>query len=457
MRICIMAAAAMISYLPMKAQYADLSNSVKQDFVRTWDTYKRYAWGHDVLLPETKSYTDWYEQPIRISQIDAYSSMKVMGLQKQARDIEKFVTDSCNFNIDVYVKTADVNNRVLGGLLYMYSTTRNGKILERARDFGNRLLPAFRSPTGIPYYWVNLKTGKVKGDKVNTAEAAAYTLEMGILSYYTKDPKYYQAARKALEAVYGRRSALNLTGNIINNETGEWVETISCIGAGSSTYYESILKTWLLFKDPELKDMWEKTITAINRYDAEENGNTVWYRRTDMYSGEVKNTTITAYDAYLPALLCLDNDAEQAAKVQHTWHQLWTQYGMLPMIYDFRRQHITAASYELNAEIIESAWYMYDYTKDTTYLEMGKQYYNDLSKYCKTGAAFTGIMDVRSKQQQNKMPVSFFATTMKYLYLLFTPDTGINTLDYIFNAAGNPFRTADFKESESAARLGFQQ
>lgn len=457
MKKCIMAAAAMICYLPMKAQYAELSNSVKQDFVKSWEAYKRYAWGHDVLLTQTKTYADWYEQPIRIAQIDAYSTMKVMGLQKQARDIEKFVSDSCSFDIDVYVKTFDVNNRVLGGLLSMYAYTHQPKILERAKDFGDRLLPAFKSPTGIPYYWINLKTGKVKGEKVNTAEAAAYTLEMGILSYYTKDPKYYQAAKKATAAVFGRRSAINLTGNVINSETGEWVETISCIGAGGSAYYETMLKTWILFKDTELKDMWEKTITAINKYDAEESDSAIWYRRTDMYSGEVKNTTITAYDAYLPSLLCIDNDAEQAAKVQQTWNRLWRQYGLLPMIYDYRRQHVTSAAYELNGEIIESAWYMYDYTKDTLYQQMGREYYNSLSAYCKAGPAFTSVMDVRSKQPQNKMPVYFFATTLKYLYLLFTPDSGLNTLDYVFTAEGNVFKIADFKETECVKRLGINQ
>jgi mannosidase alpha-like ER degradation enhancer 1/mannosidase alpha-like ER degradation enhancer 2 len=279
---------------------------------------------------------------------------------------------------------------------------------------------------------------------------------MGILSYYAREPKYYQAAKKATAAVYGRRSAINLTGNIINNETGEWLETISCIGAGGSAYYETMLKTWLLFKDAAFREMWENTITAINRYDAEETDTTIWYRRTDMYSGEIKNTTVTACDAFLPSLLCIDNDAEQAAKVQQTWNRLWKQYGMLPMIYDYRRQHINAAAYELNAEIIESAWYMYDYTKDTLYQQMGRQYYNDLSQYCRTGTAFTGIMDVRSKQQQNKMPVYFFATTLKYLYLLFTPDSGFNTLDYVFSTEGNPFKTADFREAESAKRLGIK-
>ena len=454
MRKCILAVAAMISYLPMKAQTTELSNSVKQEFVKAWDTYKRYAWGHDVLLPLTKQYTDWYEQPLRISPVDAYSTMKVMGLQKQAREIERYVTDSCSFNTDVYVKTFDMNKRVLGGLLAMYSYTHNPKVLEQIKDLGDRLLQAFKSPTGIPYYWVNLKTGKARGEKVNTAEAAAYTFEMGILSYYTKDPKYYQAAKKATLAVYGRRSAINLVGNVINNETGEWLETVSFIGAGGDVYYEYLLKTWLLFKDPEIKNIWEETITAVHKYDAEETDTAIWYRKTDMYSGEMKNSAVTLYDAYFPALLSIDDDAERAAKLQATWNSLWKRYGLEPMIYDYRKQIPYSAAYELNPEIIESAWYLYDYTKDTTYLQMGKQYYNDILKYCKTANAFSSVADVRTKQQHNGLPTYFFAETMKYFYLLFTPDTGLNTADYVFNSEAHPFRITDFKTSEIGRRLG---
>jgi mannosidase alpha-like ER degradation enhancer 1/mannosidase alpha-like ER degradation enhancer 2 len=441
----------------MKAQIVMLSNSVKQEFVRSWDTYKRYAWGHDVLLPLTKDHADWYEQSLGIAPIGAYSTMKLMGLQKQAREVEKYVTDSFSFNADVYVKTFDANKRVLGGLLAVYSYTHHPKVLEKAKDAGDRLLRAFTTPTGIPYYWVNLKTGKARGERVSTAEAAAYTFEMGILSYYTKDPRYYQAAKKATLAIYGRRSSINLVGNMINSETGEWLETVSCIGAGGDAYYEYLLKTWLLFKDPEIKDMWEQTISAIHKYDAEETDTAIWYRRTDMYSGEMKNSTVTLYDAFFPALLCIDDDAERAAKVQCTWNKLWKRYGLEPMIYDYRKQAPGSAVYELNPEIIESAWYLYDYTKDTAYLQMGKQYYEDMLRYCRTSTAFSSIADVRTKKQQNQLPAFFFAETLKYLYLLFTPDAGLNTADYVFSTEGHPFRIADFREAEVRRRLGIQE
>jgi len=39
-----------------------------------------------------------------------------------------------------------------------------------AQDPGKRLLAAFDSPTGLPYQYVNLKTGAVRGTESNPAE-----------------------------------------------------------------------------------------------------------------------------------------------------------------------------------------------------------------------------------------------------------------------------------------------
>lgn len=60
------------------------------------------------------------------------------------------------------------NIRVLGGLVSAHilatdSTNRlgqrvyNNELLNLAQDLGQRFLPAFDTPTGLPYAWVNLK------------------------------------------------------------------------------------------------------------------------------------------------------------------------------------------------------------------------------------------------------------------------------------------------------------
>jgi len=90
-----------------------LANEVKSEFIRSWEGYKTYAWGHDVLLPLSKGYKDWYEESLHISPIDAYSTMKVMGLDEYAETMKylyltfshhtgEFVLDDYIFNTEAH-------------------------------------------------------------------------------------------------------------------------------------------------------------------------------------------------------------------------------------------------------------------------------------------------------------------------------------------------------------------
>lgn len=68
-------------------------------------------------------------------------------------------------------------------------------------------MPAFGTKTGIPYGTVNLRKGVPKGETkiASTAGAGSLLLEFQALSLLTGDPKYGQAAFRALEGIYARR------------------------------------------------------------------------------------------------------------------------------------------------------------------------------------------------------------------------------------------------------------
>jgi len=63
-----------------------LTEEVINETRRTWNAYIQYAWGHDVLTPLSKSYIDWYDEPLYISPIDAYSTLYLMGLKEEAKN-----------------------------------------------------------------------------------------------------------------------------------------------------------------------------------------------------------------------------------------------------------------------------------------------------------------------------------------------------------------------------------
>jgi len=433
-----------------------LAREVVDETLRSWQSYKKYAWGHDVLAPLSKSYKDWYEEPLYISPIDAYSTLTLLGLKDEAREIEDYVVDSLDFDIDIDAKIFEVNIRILGGLLAMYESSQNPRVLDKARDFADRMLPAFDTETGIPKYWVNLKTGIARGDTVNVAEAATYTLEMGILSYYTQDPKYYQAGKKATLAVYNRRSSIGLIGDVIDVETGEWVSEQSHICAGVDSYYEYLYKSYLLFGDPDLGKIWEESVERIHKFIAEDYEEKLWYGRVNMHTGKPESAVITLYDAFFPAILAISGDIPRAERLHHTWDWLWNKYGLEPMVYDFKKGTPNYPAYDLNPEIIESAYYLYHITGDSTYYRRNAQYWSDLKTHCRTDIAFTSVEDVETMKQKDYMPTFFFAETLKYLYLTFSQGQGDFDFDeYVFTTEAHPFKRRSFDKTTASERLGF--
>ena len=63
----------------------------------------------------------------------------------------------------------------------------DGSLLRLAQDLGDRLLPAFDTPSGIPLRWVNMAKGGEEGETRATCTACAGTLllEFGLLSQLT--------------------------------------------------------------------------------------------------------------------------------------------------------------------------------------------------------------------------------------------------------------------------------
>jgi len=124
-----------------------------------------------------------------------------------------------------------------------------------AADLGARLLPAFRTPTGIPAHRVNLRRGLLNDESRETCAAAAGTmlLEFARLSRLTGDRRYAQKAREAVDALWRRRSArTDLVGSTICAKTGRWLSPGTGIGAGVDSFYEYLVKAALYEDDPVL-------------------------------------------------------------------------------------------------------------------------------------------------------------------------------------------------------------
>lgn len=122
---------------------------------------------------------------------------------------------------------------------------------------------------------------------------------------------------------------------------------------------------------------------------------------------------------------------------------------------DFRPGH-DAPHYLLRPETVESFFVLYHLTKDPIYREWGWEVFSAIERYCKTKYGYGELSDVRRIDQapRDKMESFFLAETLKYLYLLFDPDTPIDLLHkHVFNTEAHPVRIMPVLDQEGVVDL----
>ncbi len=417
-----------------------LAARVRTEFLHAWNNYERYAWGHDALQPLSKTPHDWYGQSLLMTPVDAIDTLVVMHLDAEAARARSLIVSDLSFDRDIYVKNFEITIRLLGGLLSSYQLTSDKRLLNLTEDLRNRLLPVFNSPTGLPYVYVNLRTGQTRGAVTNPAETGTLLLEFGTLSKLTGRSVFYEKAKRALVEIFKRRSQLGLVGQSINVETGAWTNTDSHISGGIDSYYEYLWKCWLLFGDKDCRDMWDASIPAVNKYLADETGSGLWYGHADMQTGKRTETTYGALDAFFPALLALSGNLNRARRLQASSFKMWNLYGIEPEILDYKTMRVVAGSYHLRPEIVESTYYLYHYTGDPEYRNRGEKMFDDFVKYCRTESGYAALADVTSKQQLDEMESFVLTETFKYFYLLFASPGTLEFDKVIFNTEAHPLR-----------------
>jgi hypothetical protein len=422
------------------AAAARLANQVKTEFLHAWGGYKRYAWGHDALKPLSKAPQDWYAQSLLMTPVDALDTMLVMGLNDEAKDTRELIATKLSFDKDFDVKHFEVVIRLLGGLLSAYQATGDERLLKLAEDLGKRMLPAFDTPTGIPYVNVNLHTGKGQGTDSNPAEAGTLLLEYGTLSRLTDNPVFHDKAKRALVETYKRRSKLDLVGERFDSLTGKWTSTSSHMGARIDSYYEYLWKCWKLFDDKDCLAMWTPSINAANHYYLEDVDGALWSGQVEMNTGKRTGHEYGALDAFYPGLLAYSGDLDRARRLQASSFTMWNLHGIEPEAYDYRKRAITAPGYPLRPEIVESTWYLYRLTGDPQYRVMGRKLFEDFVRHCRTEAGYAAIEDVTTMKQADDMESFVLAETFKYFYLLFAPPETLDLEKVVLNTEAHPLR-----------------
>ncbi|KAG1753952.1 glycoside hydrolase family 47 protein [Suillus paluster] len=383
--------------------------------------------------------------------IDVLDTLVVLGDPPGFQNAVRNVLDWVSFDVNTKPQVFETTIRVLGGLLsgHIFASQPNqpfylpwyrGQLLTMAYDLGNRLLPAFATPTGLPFARVNLRHGVQRGESLETCTAGAGSLmlELATLSRLTGDDRFEKAAYKAFFALWNRRSDIGLVGNTINIWTGIWtLPEVTGIGAGIDSFYEYALKWYVMSGEVEFLDVWHEGYAAVMRYSRSPDGH--WYRSVNIHTGDQAYTTIDSLSAFWPGLQVLGGDVQNAIKSHMTYWNIWRRHSGLPEVWDAHFMQATSFQYPLRPEFVESTWYLYRATRDPYYLDVGERILRDLIARAKVDCGLTGIQDLRTNARDDRMESFALSETLKYLFLLFDEDNRLHKDDshYVFTTEGH--------------------
>ncbi|RUS87428.1 hypothetical protein EGW08_004803 [Elysia chlorotica] len=448
----------------------------KNMFYFGYDSYMKYAFPEDELDPiHCKGRGPDHDKPDNININDAlgdYSltlveslgTLAVMGNSTEFKRAVKLVIDHVSFNKNSTVQVFEATIRVLGGLLSAHliivdprNTLGNmslpgydNELLYLAHDLASRLLPAFSdTATGIPFPRVTLDKG-IPWNSINetcTSGAGTLVLEFGVLSRLLNDPVYESVSRQAVNKLWRLRSNVTgLLGNIINIQTGEWLGVMSGLGAGIDSYFEYLLKAYILFGDvndlKKFNESYETIKFHMRRGRPQCNygsGNIPLYVNVNMKTGETVNTWIDALQAAWSAVQVLNGDLEEAICSHALYYTIWRRYNALPERYNWQLKAPDVRFYPLRPELVESTYFLYRATKNPFYLHVGRDILESINVHMRERCGYCTIHDVHTKELEDRMESFFLSETCKYLYLLFDEANPVNKEQsrYIFTTEGH--------------------
>lgn len=494
--------------------------------LNSWKDYKLNGWDKDVyhpLNPQTSRNMPSSGQPLGWIIVDALDTLLYVNsftnditvksnVEKVMKDIEKWCVDILDYDVDAEVNIFETTIRMLGGLLSSYHLIESGNstldssiFLNKAIDLAERMVPAFnQTETGIPYSSINLHSGQAVKNHVDmgassTAEFTTLQMEFKYLSVITGDDKYWKLAESVYEPLYKNNNLLNSYDALIPiytfPDTGKFFGENIRFGSRGDSFYEYLLKQYLLTREPLYYKLYRHSIDGMKRhllksstpkgllYIAERPSglNHIYSSKMDhlvcfmgglMAMGATEGLPITDARTMSWWDKTREEDFMIAQELTYTCYQMYAQTptGLAPEIVVFNDRgsseytdfHTIGSDWWISPsgdfaikpldahnlqrpETVESLMFLYHLTKDPQYRQWGAEILDSFMKYSCINCddpekiTYTSLHNVINIPTDKKNNVESFwiAETLKYLYLLFQDDVDL-TKD-IFNTEAHPF------------------
>uniref|UniRef100_A0A3P8XJ81 alpha-1,2-Mannosidase n=1 Tax=Esox lucius TaxID=8010 RepID=A0A3P8XJ81_ESOLU len=408
---------------PGEPDVKEKRDKIREMMKHAWDSYRQYGWGHNELKPLAKkghSTNIFGNSQMGATIVDALDTLYMMGLHDEFKDGQEWIEHNLDFSVNAEVSVFEVNIRFIGGLLAAYYLSGQEVFKVKAVQLAEKLLPAFNTPTGIPWAMVNLKSGVGRnwgwasaGSSI-LAEFGTLHMEFVHLTYLTGNPAYYQKVMHIRKLLAKMDRPNGLYPNYLNPRTGRWGQHHTSVGGLGDSFYEYLLKAWLMSDrtDTEARKTYDDAIEAIERHlIRKSNGGLTFIGEWKNGHLERKMGHLTCFAGGMFALGADGSPDDKAghylqlgAEIAHTCHESYDRtvlkLGPEAFKFDSGLEAVAVRQnekyYILRPEVIETYWYMWRFTHDPKYRQWGWEAAQAIDKYCRVSGGFSGVKDVYS-------------------------------------------------------------
>ncbi|KYO18921.1 mannosyl-oligosaccharide 1,2-alpha-mannosidase IB [Alligator mississippiensis] len=439
---------------------------IREMMKHAWDNYKRYAWGLNELKPISKQghSSNLFGNIQGATIVDALDTLYIMEMKDEFKEAKEWVEKNLDFNVNAEISVFEVNIRFVGGLLSAYYLSGEEIFRKKAVELGEKLLPAFNTPTGIPWALLNIKSGIgrnwpwASGGSSILAEFGTLHLEFIHLSHLSENPIFAEKVMNIRKVLNRLDKPEGLYPNYLNPSSGQWGQHHVSIGGLGDSFYEYLLKAWLMSDktDEEGKKMYYDAVQAIETHLIRKSSGGLTYIAE--WKGGLLEHKMGHLTCFAGGMFALGADGAPADKTGHhielgaeiarTCHESYDRTSMKlgPEAFRFDGGVEAIATrqnekyYILRPEVIETYMYMWRFTHDPKYRQWGWEAVEALEQYCRVDGGYSGIRDVYSNHQSHDdVQQSFFLSeTLKYLYLLFSEDDLLPFEHWVFNTEAHP-------------------
>uniref|UniRef100_A0AAQ4PFT9 alpha-1,2-Mannosidase n=1 Tax=Gasterosteus aculeatus aculeatus TaxID=481459 RepID=A0AAQ4PFT9_GASAC len=424
---------------PQDPETKEKRAKIKEMMKHAWGSYRRYAWGSNELRPVSKQghSSNLFGSIKGATIVDALDTLYIMEMFEEFDAATDWVEKNLDFNM-VYRR--------------------------KAVELGEKLLPAFKTPTGIPWALLNLKSGIgrnwpwASGGSSILAEYGTLHLEFMHLSKLSGNPDFEQKVMNIRKVLNRLDKPQGLYPNYLNPNSGQWGQHHVSVGGLGDSFYEYLLKAWLMSDkaDEEGKKMYYDALQAIETNLMRKSTSGLTYIAE--WKGGLLEHKMGHLTCFAGGMIALGADGapgdktghqmEQAAEIARTCHESYARtalkLGPEAFRFDGGVEAIATRQNEkyfiLRPEVIETYMYMWRFTHDPKYREWGWEAVQALEQHCRVEGGYSGVRDVyASAPNHDDVQQSFYlAETLKYLYLLFSDDDHLPFDHWVFNTEAHP-------------------